>query len=237
VAQTDASGDVPFTFPAPTLVHNSVSVSDVFGGNLATSLGTVAATTTFADYPNTASAPADPNVNCGDTTNIATLVATDDAGFTRSSQQKVTVCKTPPGQALGTTAGAPKPARAALVVSKTGPRTATAGQLVTYRIKVANRSRIAARNVVLRDLLPSGFSVSGKVKGAGISQGRITWKVGTLAAGKSKTVSVKFRVDRNVGGRRCNRAVATAGNAGTARASQCTRIAAVAGAVEPAVTG
>lgn len=237
-------GPANYTFATATLVHDAVNVTDVFDGGAATpQAGNVSAGGAISDY--TKNAPMtgvtlDGN-GCRNVVNTATLTATDDAGYTRDSSVTVTLCK-PAGGTLGGpsavagTTGTPT-SRAALRLSKTGPGAATAGQLVTYRIKVTNRSKIAARNVVLRDVLPSGFSVSGKVKGAGISKGRVTWKVGSLAAGKSKTVIVKFRIDRNVGGRRCNQAVATAGNATTVRDAQCTRIAAVVGALQPAVTG
>lgn len=237
-------GPASYTFTTATLVHDAVNVSDVFDGQAATSqAGNVSAGGPILDYVKNAAMTGvalDGN-GCRNVVNTATLTATDDAGYTQNSSVTVTLCK-PAGGVLGGpsavagTTGTPT-SRAALRLSKTGPGAATAGQLVTYRIKVTNRSKIAARSVVLRDLLPSGFSVSGKVKGAGINKGRVTWKVGSLAAGKSKTVIVKLRIDRNVGGRRCNKAVATAGNATTVRDSQCTRIAAVAGALQPAVTG
>jgi uncharacterized repeat protein (TIGR01451 family) len=239
---------VGYSFLGVTPLHDAVKVTDVFDGQPETIPAASVTTPPAAPISYTRNAEPPVAIGCRPVLNTATLTALDDPNYTKNSPVTVEVCRTaatppptPPAGfgnvgGSGTTAGTPAN-RAALALSKTGPGAATAGQLVSYRIKVTNRSKIAARNVVLRDILPSGFSVSGKLKGASISKGRISWKVGTLAPGKSRTVGVKLRIDRSVGGRRCNQAVATAGNAKTVRDTQCTRIAAVAGAVEPGVTG
>lgn len=73
--------------------------------------------------------------------------------------------------------------------------------------------------------------------GASFARGRVTWNIGTLAAGRSRTVTVTLRTDRSIGGKRCNTATATATNAGSVRDSSCVRVRAVAGAVRPPVTG
>lgn len=238
-----------YNFAAANVVEaDSANVTDVFDGQAGTPQATgVTASGPITDYQKSAlmTGPGiilDAN-GCRNVVNTATVTASD--GSTDSDTVTVKLCLAPGtfGAVKGTTtttttttAGTPAN-RAALRLDKSGPGAATAGQVVTYRIKVTNRSKLMARNVVVRDLLPSGFSVSGKLKGAGISKGAISWKVGNLAPGKSKTVAVKMRIDASVGGRRCNRAVATASNAVTMRDTQCTRIAAVAGAVEPGVTG
>jgi uncharacterized repeat protein (TIGR01451 family) len=127
--------------------------------------------------------------------------------------------------------------RARLTVDKSGPRFAVAGQVVTYRIKVSNRGGTAARRVVFSDVLPGGFSVAARAKGARVSAGRVTWTVGSLRPGASRVVSVKLRLDRDLAGRRCNIALAKAANAIRVRDLACTRIRAIAGAITPAVTG
>lgn len=139
--------------------------------------------------------------------------------------------------ALAAVSGAQVAPKAKLAVTKSGPAGATAGQLVTYTIRVRNTSKLAARGVSLRDALPGGMTLASPARGARLRSGAVVWSIGTLAPGASRTVTVKVRIDRSVGGRRCNTAVATASNAGTARGIACTRIRAVAGAVEPAVTG
>ena len=134
----------------------------------------------------------------------------------------------------GTTPRTPRPR---LVVTKKGPAAAVAGQLVRYTITVRNAGKVTAKGVKLRDILPGGFAVAKRVKGASVSGGAVKWSVGTLASGRSRTVSVSIRLARTVSGRRSNVATATASNASTARGQQCTRIAAIAGALDPAVTG
>ncbi|MEW6582547.1 MAG: DUF11 domain-containing protein, partial [Actinomycetota bacterium] len=126
--------------------------------------------------------------------------------------------------------------RARLVVAKSGPVAAVAGQVVRYTITVRNTGRAAARGVVLRDVLPRGLSLAARARGATVSRGTVRWKVGTLAAGGSRTVRVTLRIGRSISGRRCNVATATASNAAGARGTRCTRIAAIAGALQPAVT-
>jgi uncharacterized repeat protein (TIGR01451 family) len=124
-----------------------------------------------------------------------------------------------------------------LAVSKTGPRFATAGQVVTYRIKVTNRGSIAARNLSFSDVLPSGFALASRSSGGKLVNGRVTWKAATLRPGASRTVTLRVRLSRDLSGRRCNVALAAAANAARVRDVACTRIAAVAGAIAPAVTG
>lgn len=139
--------------------------------------------------------------------------------------------------ALAAVSGAQVTPRAKLAVTKSGPAGATAGQLVTYTIRVKNTSKLAARGVSLRDALPGGMTLASAARGARLRSGAVVWSIGTLTPGASRTFTVKVRIDGSVGGHRCNTAVATASNAGTARGIACTRIRAVAGAVEPAVTG
>lgn len=146
----------------------------------------------------------------------------------------------PPGTTTGKTAvsgATTKTPRARLQVTKVGPKAAVAGQLVKYRITVKNASRLTARAVTLRDVLPSGLTVASKVKGASLKNGSLRWSLGTLAPGRSKTFQVQVRIARSVSGRRCNTALASARGVATVRSLACTRIAAVAGAVDPAVTG
>lgn len=170
----------------------------------------------------------------GTVTNTAKVSSAAPDTNAANDQATATTTVTAPPVAVQT---AVTPPRARLVVTKSGPLAATAGQTAKYTIRVRNSSSTAATSVRLADIIPSGMSLAGPVKGASVSSGRITWTIGRLAAGASRTVSVSLRIDRSIGGRRCNTATATASNAGTARDSACTRIRAVAGVVAPAVTG
>ena len=170
--------------------------------------------------------------------------ATGSASWTVTAN--ATACATPPGT-LATPSGTPSTApavtpattprkprtRPALRVTKVGPARAVAGQQATYLITVRNTGRAAATNVVLADILPPGMTVTQRTRMAG---GNPTWRIGTLAAGASRTVRVQLRIDTQAAGRRCNVARATASNAATARAQACTRVSPIASAVQPAVT-
>jgi uncharacterized repeat protein (TIGR01451 family) len=237
--------EVPFTFGAPSKVtDNSVDVTDAFNGGLPVLLAggdDITAPQSFTyDRPVTV-----PTSGCTVFPNIANITSPD--GLNESANASVEACRTVITTTTTTPPPAPAPAaailgatvtpKAALRVTKTGPRAATAGQIVTYTITVKNTGKANARSVVLRDLLPSGYSLAGKANGATFRAGTLSWKFGTLAPGKSKTVKAKFRIDRSIGGRRCNTATAAASGVATVRDTACTRIAAVAGAVQPAVTG
>lgn len=236
--------DAAFTFGDPTLKNNSVDVTDAFNGAAAVPLAggdDITESKTFT-YTRTVNVPA---TGCTTFPNIANITSTD--GLSKNANASVQACRQassvtpqPQPQATNPTAailGATTTPKAKLAVTKSGPRTATAGQIVTYTITVKNTGKANATSVVLRDLLPSGYSLSGKVKGASFKAGTLSWKFGTLAPGKSKTVKAGFRVNRSVGGRRCNVATAAASGVATVRDTACTRIAAVAGAIQPAVTG
>lgn len=242
------SFDAPFAFGEPSKVsNNSVDVTDAFNGGLPELLtgGDDITESKSFTYTRTVNVP---STGCTTYPNIASITSPD--GLNKSDNASVEACRevppvippvnpqpqpqaTPPAAILGATT-TPK---AKLAVTKTGPRAATAGQIVTYTITVKNTGKANATSVVLRDLLPSGYSLSGKVKGAKFTSGTLSWKFGTLAPGKSKTVKASFRINRSVGGRRCNVATAAASGVASVRDTACTRIAAVAGAIQPAVTG
>jgi uncharacterized repeat protein (TIGR01451 family) len=125
-----------------------------------------------------------------------------------------------------------------LKVIKTGPGSALAGQVVTYRLKVTNSGSVPASSVLLRDIMPSGMSLAARPASSTVTKGVVTWKVGVLAPGASKTVTVRIKLDRSASGRRCNTGRASASNAATVSSRACTVIRAVAGAGRvPAVTG
>jgi uncharacterized repeat protein (TIGR01451 family) len=245
-AQVLATATAGFAFDAPIKVtNNSVDVTDNFnstGAALLTAGDDITGSQSFT-YKRTVTVP---TTGCTTFPNIANIMSPD--GLNKSANASVEACREvppvtpqpqsqPQPQPAVAIAGATVAPKAGLKVTKTGPRAATAGQIVTYTITVKNTGKANATSVVLRDLLPSGFSLAGKANGASFKAGTLSWKFGTLAPGKSKTVKAKFRIDRSIGGRRCNVATAAASGVSTVRDTACTRIAAVAGAVQPAVTG
>jgi len=102
-----------------------------------------------------------------------------------------------------------------LAIHKTGPEMAQLGQDVTYTVTVQNTGNTTARNVVVTDPVPEGFS-------SATGQKELTFDVGELAAGASKTVQVALRGDKR--GRVCNKAFVVSSNAGKADAEVCTTI-------------
>jgi uncharacterized repeat protein (TIGR01451 family) len=74
-----------------------------------------------------------------------------------------------------------------LRVSKTAPSAVRRGRPFTFRIVVRNPTRYTARNVVLIDPIPDTMSLVAKPAGATVSNGIITWRLGSIRAGGSKT--------------------------------------------------
>lgn len=127
---------------------------------------------------------------------------------------------------------------AVLALSKVGVRRARSGELVRYLIRVRNTGTIDATDVIVRDVLPSGYALVRSSPRATLVKGRPVWQLGTLAANATRTIQVDVRVDRNVSGRRCNTATVEAGNAASRTSRACTDIVRVRGIVRvPIVTG
>jgi uncharacterized repeat protein (TIGR01451 family) len=90
-----------------------------------------------------------------------------------------------------------------LVVKKTGPAIRFVGRPATYAITVTNTGDAEARNTVLVDQVPAGVQVVSATQGATAAGSQVSWQLGTLAPGASKTVSLNVRmttqgVKRNV---------------------------------------
>jgi uncharacterized repeat protein (TIGR01451 family) len=243
------SFEAPFAFGAPSTVKNaSVDVTDAFNGAAAgllknedgTTADDITESATF-----TYSRIVDLSVGCTPFANIARISSADE--LSKSATASSEVCRelppvAPPGiqqqtQQTAVVAGAPVAPKAVLRVDKSGPRTATAGLIVTYTIKVRNVGQGRATSVTLRDLVPNGYSLARRTGGASLAAGRVVWTLGVLAPGASRTVRASFLIDRSVVGRRCNVAVVTASGLADVRDNACTRVAGVAGVVEPPVAG
>jgi uncharacterized repeat protein (TIGR01451 family) len=79
-----------------------------------------------------------------------------------------------------------------LVISKNGPKQQYLGRPVSYEIKVTNKGDAAATDTVLLDTIPAGVTSVKASAGAKVSGSSVTWNIGTLAAGATKTVSVSY---------------------------------------------
>lgn len=102
-----------------------------------------------------------------------------------------------------------------LAIRKTGPETAQLGQEVTYNIVVSNTGNSVAKGVVVTDNVPEGLVHSSNQK-------QLTFQVGDLGPGQSKTLPVTFKTDRR--GKICNAASASSTNAGKVDAEACTTV-------------
>jgi uncharacterized repeat protein (TIGR01451 family) len=109
-------------------------------------------------------------------------------------------------------------------ILKTGPRTARAGATFTYRITVRNRSTFPATNVEVTDLVPANLTLVRIPSGATIRNGVVTWRVGTLPGGGSRTLTMPVRVNPNVTGTVRNTATVTADNLPPRRSTVPTKI-------------
>jgi uncharacterized repeat protein (TIGR01451 family) len=109
----------------------------------------------------------------------------------------------------GQTQGGPTPD---IGITKTAPANARAGSVFEYKITVRNRSNFAATNVEVTDLVPAQLTLVRIPNGATIRNGVVTWRVGTLAAGASRTLTMDVRVNANVTGDIVNTATVTADN-------------------------
>ncbi|MBB4664233.1 SdrD B-like domain-containing protein [Conexibacter arvalis] len=129
--------------------------------------------------------------------------------------------------------------RVTLGLTKTvNRRVLRAGQRATFTIKVRNPSRRATlRNVRTCDRLPAGLAFVKATPKAKLSKGRYCWTAKTLKPRQSKAYRITVRALNGSGGKRVNRATATARDANTRRAKRAVRV--IGGAVSPAggVTG
>jgi uncharacterized repeat protein (TIGR01451 family) len=148
----------------------------------------------------------------------------------------------PPPPADAVTPPAPAPRRrqdatSSIRLVKRGPARMRAGTTGRYVIRAVNLGAAPVHGLVIADLLPDGMSLVSLPRGAALRAGRVEWRPVTLGPGRSRTVSVRVRLDADLAGsRRCNRAAARAPGVTAAAASRCTRVIAVPRRVMPAVT-
>jgi uncharacterized repeat protein (TIGR01451 family) len=102
-----------------------------------------------------------------------------------------------------------------LAIEKTGPATARVGSEVAYNIVVKNTGSTMARNVVVTDPVPEGYSSAS-------GQSELTIHVGDLAPGQSKALTVTFKANKR--GKICNVATASSSNADKVSDEACTVI-------------
>ncbi len=109
-----------------------------------------------------------------------------------------------------------------------------AGGTVTFTVVVRNSGAVPATAVQMNDCIPTGFSLMGTLTNGKLLKGRLAWRFGTLQPGQSRTVRVRFRVDRDTRGMRGCAATSWGSNAAPVRAVARVRV--VAGASRPTHT-
>ena len=80
-----------------------------------------------------------------------------------------------------------------LSVTKTGPEMRYTNLPITYTITVSNGPDVTADNTVLTDTLPAGVMFISASEGGKMSDGKITWDLGTLAPRDTRKVTVTVK--------------------------------------------
>ena len=88
-------------------------------------------------------------------------------------------------------AAAPQPELPQMSIEKTAPETALLGRPMIYQIHVRNIGHNTAHQVVVEDVIPEGVKIDGSIPQALLNGNRLIWKLGTLAAGHEKKISVR----------------------------------------------
>jgi uncharacterized repeat protein (TIGR01451 family) len=140
------------------------------------------------------------------------------------------------GQTVGPS-GQPGAPVARLALTKTAPARARVLQRVRYVITVRNTGKAVARSVVLRDRIPSGLSFVTSSRKATLRNGTLTYSLGNLQPGQSRSVTVWLLADADVRGSRTNVATAAANLVRSVTARAATVFRPLARRVQPAVTG
>jgi uncharacterized repeat protein (TIGR01451 family) len=172
-------------------------------------------------------------VGTGAITNTVQILASDQPdpdgpfnpvpGGSGGEQSSATVSVSPPA-----------PTATRLRITKTGPKLVKAGGTATFTVVVRNVGPVPATVVQMADCIPTGLSLRGKLTKGKLLKGRLVWRFGTLQPGQSRTVRIRYRVDRDARGTRGCPAVSWATNARPVRAMARVRI--VAGVSRPAHT-
>ena len=80
-----------------------------------------------------------------------------------------------------------------LAVSKTGPASVVAGDLITWSITVSNNSQSPSTSVLLQDSLPTGVTFVSATGGGTHVNGVVTWTAASIGGGQNVQVTVEAR--------------------------------------------
>ncbi len=85
---------------------------------------------------------------------------------------------------------------ATAAISVQGPATAGMGSTLTYTITVNNSGDQTAGDAVVSQSLPEGVAFVASVPPAEASGRRLSWRLGSLRPGETRTIEASYRVDR-----------------------------------------
>lgn len=86
----------------------------------------------------------------------------------------------------------------ALKITRSGPKESFVSVPMTYEITVTNTGDTAAVDTVLEEAIPTGALLINASDSATATAGKVVWKLGTLAVGASKKVTMTLRGDQPV---------------------------------------
>lgn len=141
---------------------------------------------------------------------------------------------TPPVTPPAVVTAKPRPS---VAITKSGPARAKVLKKVTYTITVRNTGKVTLSGVVLRDRLPRGLSFVGASRASTLANGNATFRLGNIAPGQTRTISVTLMANASVTGSRTNTATVSATNVRPRSASAATVFSPLVRRVQPAVTG
>ena len=87
-----------------------------------------------------------------------------------------------------------QPRDPAVVLTKTGPATAKAGEDITYTLNYTNGGPADAENSKITDTLPSSLRFLSASGNGTFANGVVTWNLGTVPVGASGSVTLLARV-------------------------------------------
>ena len=79
-----------------------------------------------------------------------------------------------------------------LAIEKTGPKNEWIGRSISYDIVVSNEGNAPAAETVVTDSIPANVGEIRVSDNGQVTAGRVTWNLGTLAAGASRKLTVSY---------------------------------------------
>lgn len=105
-------------------------------------------------------------------------------------------CPTGPGIIIGRGETTVDWTAANITLAKTGPATASVGQVFSYTISVANPSTVPTEPLTVRDTVPEGLTFVSAQPNATVDGKTLVWTLAPLQPGQSATIQASFRADR-----------------------------------------